>query len=119
MLFSILKDGIIPHQDLHTYIDSGYALDSIDHLCLVAIMENFGYPINIVNLIGNIYTKISTIFVGFYFNKTNIPILNRTMQGDNLEPFLYHYSIGENFITMNATSTLFTPRLIPPHSRTT
>ena len=49
-----------------------------------------GYPIDSINLIGNIYSQSSTIFTGEHFGKIlPIPIERGTIQGDTLSPYLF------------------------------
>ena len=53
-------------------------------------MKDLGYPIDSINLIGNIYSQSSTIFIGEHFGKTSlIPIQRGTIQGDILSPYLF------------------------------
>ena len=53
-------------------------------------MKDLGYPIDAINLIGNIYSQSSTIYLGEYFGKTlSIPIQRGTIQGDTLSPYLF------------------------------
>ena len=43
-----------------------------------------------INLIGNIYSQFTTIFIGEHFGKTlPIPIQRYTIQGDTLSPYLF------------------------------
>ena len=53
-------------------------------------MEDLGYPLNVVELIGNIYTNSTTSFHGNHFG-TTLPIqINRsTIQGDTISPYLF------------------------------
>ena len=72
------------------YIDFKNAFGSIDHARLLAIMKIFGYPSDVIHLIGNIYSQSSTIFYGEHFGKTLlIPIQRGTIQRDILSPYLF------------------------------
>ena len=51
-------------------------------------MKDLGYPTDVVTLIGNIYSRSSTIFIGEHFGKTK-PIQRGTIQGDTLSPYLF------------------------------
>lgn len=84
MLFSILKHGNIPYQDLHTYIDSGNALDSIDHLFLVAIMETQLTPLILSTSLATSTQKFHHFYWILLQQNPPYTILSRTMQGDNL-----------------------------------
>ena len=53
-------------------------------------MKDLGYPIDSINLIGNIYSQSSIIFTGEHFGRTlPIPIQRGTIQGDTLSPYLF------------------------------
>jgi hypothetical protein len=53
-------------------------------------MKDLGYPTDAINLIGNIYSQSSTIFLGEYFGKTlPIYIQRGTIQRDTLSPYLF------------------------------
>ena len=53
-------------------------------------MIDLGYPIDSMNLIGNIYSQSSTIFTRKHFGKAlPIPIQGGTIQGDTLSPYLF------------------------------
>jgi hypothetical protein len=53
-------------------------------------MKDIGYPTDAINLIGNIHSQFSTIYLGEYFGKTlPIPIQRSTIQGDTLSPYLF------------------------------
>ena len=91
LLIAALEDAKFTNQDIYIlYIDFKNAFGSIDHARLLAIMKDFGYPTGSINLIGNIYSQSSTIFIGEHFGKTlPIPIQRGTIQGDTLSPYLF------------------------------
>jgi hypothetical protein len=51
-------------------MDFKYAFGSIDHARLLAIMEGLNYPLDRIELIGNIYTNLTTTYIGEHFGKT-------------------------------------------------
>lgn len=64
MILAALEDAKLTHQGIYIlYIDFNNAFGSINHLRLLAIMEDLGYLTNEVSLIGIIYTKASTTFI--------------------------------------------------------
>jgi hypothetical protein len=91
MLLSTLEDAKYTNQDIYIlYIDFKNAFGSIDHARLLAIMEDLGYPKDLVELTGNIYTNATTTFVGESFGKTKpVKIERGTIQGDTLSPYLF------------------------------
>ena len=65
LLIAALEDAIFTNQDIYIiYIDFKNAFGSIDHARLLAIMKDLGFPIDVINLIGNIYSQSSTIYSG-------------------------------------------------------
>jgi hypothetical protein len=53
-------------------------------------MADIGYPQDAINLIGNIYSNSSTIFLGSHFGKTKpVHIQRGTIQGDTLSLYLF------------------------------
>jgi hypothetical protein len=53
-------------------------------------MEDIGYPIDAISLIGNIYIDSTTSFLGTNFGTTQpINIQRGTIQGDTLSPYLF------------------------------
>jgi hypothetical protein len=53
-------------------------------------MKDLDYPNDSINLIGNIYSQSSTIFIGEHFKKTlPIHIQRCTIQGDTLSLYLF------------------------------
>ena len=95
VLIAALEDARFTNQDIYIiYIDFKNAFGSIDHARLLAIMKDLGYPNDAIHLIGNIYSKSTTTFIGEYFGKIQpIPIQRGTIQGDTLSPYLSIYSI--------------------------
>ena len=76
--------------DLEGYIIDKHAFGSIDHIRFLAIMKGHGYPSHSINLIGNIYSQSSIIFIGEHFGKTlPISIQKGIIQGDILSPHLF------------------------------
>jgi hypothetical protein len=80
-LIAAFKDSRFTQQDIYLlYIDFKNAFGSIDHARLLAIMADLGYPQDVINLIGNIYSNSSTIFTRTYFGKTKpVHIQRRTI----------------------------------------
>ena len=76
MLIDTLEDAKFTNHDIYIlYINFKNAFGFIDHARLLAIMQDLGYPNDVVNLIGNIYSQSTTTFIGEYFGKTQpIPI---------------------------------------------
>ena len=91
LLIATLENAKFTKQNIYIiYVDFKYAFVSIDHARLLAIMKDFGYPTDVVNLILNIYSQSSTIFLGEHFGKTlPITIQRGTIQGDTLSPYLF------------------------------
>ena len=53
-------------------------------------MKDLGYPVDAINLIGNIYSQSTTTFIGEHFGKTQPILIQRgTIQGDILSPYLF------------------------------
>jgi hypothetical protein len=90
-LIAALEDLKLTQQDIYLfYIDFKNAFGSIDYARLLTIMVDLSYPQDAINLIGNIYSDSSTIFVGSHFGKTKpIHIQRDTIQGDTLSPYLF------------------------------
>jgi hypothetical protein len=91
LLITALEDAKFTNQDIYLlYIDFKNAFGSIDHARLLAIMYDLGYPLDAVQLVGNIYLHSTTIFSGEYFGKTPpIHIQRGTIQGDTFSPYLF------------------------------
>ena len=89
LLIAALEDARLINQNIYiVYIDFKNASGSIDHARRLAIMKDLGYPTDVINLIGNIYSQSSTIYIGEYFGKTlPISIQRGTIQGDTLSPY--------------------------------
>jgi hypothetical protein len=94
-LIAALEDLKLTQQDIYIlYIDFKNAFGSIDHARLLSIMADLGYPQDAINLIGNIYSNSSTIFLGSHFGKTKpVHIQRGTIQGDTLSPYLFIISL--------------------------
>ena len=55
-IIAALEDARLTTKDIYlTYIDFRNAFGSIDHARLLAIMEDLGYPLDAVEIVGNIY----------------------------------------------------------------
>lgn len=73
-----------------TYIDFKNAFNSIDHPRLLATMDDLEYPLDAIELIGNIYIKSSTSFRGTHFTTTPpIQISRGIIHEDTLSPYLF------------------------------
>jgi hypothetical protein len=94
-LIAALEDLKLTQQDIYIlYINFKNAFGSIDHARLLSIMADLGYPQDAINLIGNIYSNSSTIFLGSHFGKTTpVHIQRGTIQGDTLSPYLFIISL--------------------------
>ena len=121
-LIAALEDAQFTNQDIYLlYIDFKNAFGSIDHARLLAVIKDLGYPVDAVQIIGNICSHSNTIFSGDYFGKTKeIPIQRGTIQGDTLSPYLfiiflepllrwlnqgdYGYSFGTSTATINSVA---------------
>ena len=56
-------------------IDFKDTFGSINHVKLLAILGDLGYPQDVVAFVGNIFSQSTTTFIGDYFDKTQpIPI---------------------------------------------
>ena len=88
-----LEDAKFTNQDIYLlYIDFKNAFGSLDHLRLLTILKDLGYPVDSITLIGNIYSHSNTIFTGEHFGRTKpIPIQRGTIQGDTLSPYTFLY----------------------------
>jgi hypothetical protein len=89
LIIATLEDAKYTKQDIYIlYIDFKNAFGSIDHARLLIVMEDIGYPIDAISLIGNIYTDSTTSFLGTNFGTTQpINIQRGTIQGDTLSPY--------------------------------
>ena len=90
-LIAALEDARLTNQDIYIlYIDFKNAFDSIDHARLLAIIKDLGYPQDVVALVGNIYSQLTSTFIGEYFDKTQPILIQRgTIQVDTLRPYLF------------------------------
>ena len=71
LLITVLKDAQFTNQDIYLiYIDFKNAFGSIDHTRLLSVMKDLGYSEDAVKLVGNIYSKSNTIFIGEHFGQT-------------------------------------------------
>ena len=53
-------------------------------------MEDLGYPLDAIEIVGNIYNNSTTSFTGSHFGSTPpIEISRGTIQGDTLSPYLF------------------------------
>ena len=91
IILAALEDAKLTTQDIYlTYIDFRNAFGSIDHARLFALMEDLGYPLDAIEIVGNIYENSSTSFTGSHFGTTPpIKISRGTIQGDTLSPYLF------------------------------
>ena len=90
-IIATLEDARLTTKDIYlTYIDFRNAFGSIDHARLLAIMEDLGYPLDAIEIVGNIYNNSTTSFTGSHFGSTPpIEISRGTIQGDTLSPYLF------------------------------
>ena len=67
-IIATLEDAKLTTNDIYlTYIDFRNAFGSIDHARLLAIMKDLGYPLDAVEIVGNIYTDSTISFTGSHF----------------------------------------------------
>jgi hypothetical protein len=94
MIIAALEDARLTNKDIYlTYIDFRNAFGSIDHTRLLALMEDLGFPLDAVEIVGNIYTNSTTSFSGSHFGITPpIQISRGTIQGDTLTRTYSSYS---------------------------
>lgn len=91
MNIATLEDARLITRDIYlTYIDFRIAFGSLDHARLLAIMENLGWPLNAVDIVGNIYKNSITSFTSSH-SRTTLPIeINRgKIQRDTLNPYIF------------------------------
>jgi hypothetical protein len=63
LLIAALEDAKFTNQDIYLlYIDFKNAFGSLDHVRLLTIMKDLGYPTDAIMLVGNIYSHSNTIF---------------------------------------------------------
>ena len=121
-IIATFEDARLTAKDIYlTYIDFRNVFGSIDHIRLLAIMEDLGYLIDVVEIIENIYTSSTTAFTGRHFETTLlIKISQGTIQGDILSPYIFiiflepllrwleKYDMGYHFNTSSVTCTTTT-----------
>lgn len=74
MIIVALEDARQTNKDNYlAYIDFRNPFKSIDHARLLALTKDLGYPLDTIELVGNIHTSSTTSFVGNHF-KTTLPI---------------------------------------------
>ena len=119
MIIAALEDARLTAKDIYlTYIDFRNAFGSIDHARLLALMEDLGFPIDAIEIVGNIYKDSTTSFTGNTFGTTPpIKISRGTIQGDTLNPYLFiiflepllrwleNDNLGYHFNTSTSTCT--------------
>ena len=90
-IIAALEDAKFINKDIYlTCIDFKNAFGSIDHPILLAIMEDLGYPLNTIELVGNVYAKSTPSFRCAHFTTTTpIPISRKTIQEETLSPYLF------------------------------
>ena len=90
-IIATLEDARLTHQNLYIfYIDFTNTFGLLDHARLLAIMQDLGYPKDVVQLVGNIYSQSHTIYTSQNFHNTKpIPIHRGTIQGDILSPYFF------------------------------
>lgn len=90
MITSTLEDVKLTNKDIHlTYIDFQNAFGSIDHAILLALREDLGFPLDAIEIVGNIYHNSTTSFTGNHFGTPSpIEISKGTIQRDTLSPYL-------------------------------
>jgi hypothetical protein len=96
MIVAILKDTRLTNKDIYlTYIDFKIAFGSIDHTRFLALMKDFSYPLDVVEIVGNIYKNSTTSFMNNLFGTTfPIEISWGTIRGDTLSPYLFIIFLG-------------------------
>lgn len=79
-----MEDAKLTNDNIYsTYIDFRNVFGSMDHVRLLALMEDLGYAKDVLELIGNIYTKSTTSFHDNHFGaKSPIKISKCTIQSD-------------------------------------
>lgn len=91
MMIGALEDAQLTNQDIYlAYMDFCIAFCSINHARLHALMEDLGFPLEAVEIVGNIYKNSSTLFTGNHFRITlPIQISRRTIKSNILIPYLF------------------------------
>lgn len=67
-IIATLEGAKFTNKDIYiTYVDLENDYSSIDHSSLLPIMEDLGYPLDTIELVGNIYSESTTSFHGSHF----------------------------------------------------
>lgn len=100
MIIATLEDIKFTNNNIYlTYIDFKNAFGSIDHARFLALMIDLGYPKDMVELIGDIYTNSTTSFHGTLEQPTHLDQERHNSRG-HAQPlplftiFLYYYYNG-------------------------
>ena len=73
-----------------TYTNFKNAIGFINHPRLLAMIKDLEYPPDAIELVGNVFVKLTTSFWGAHFTMiTPIQINRGTIQGDTLSPYLF------------------------------
>ena len=71
-IIASLEDVRLTTKDIYlTSIDFRNAFGSIDHARLLAIMEDISYPLDAIEIVGNIYKSSTTSFTCSHFDTTS------------------------------------------------
>ena len=86
----VLEDAKFTNKDIFlTYIDFKNAFGSINQPRLFVIMEDIGYPPNVIELVGNIYAESTPSFRGTHFTPPH-PYKSRIrIREDTLSPYVF------------------------------
>lgn len=70
-----------------------YAFGSMDHAKLLAIMENLGFPLDTIEIVGDIYANSRISFHVAYFGTTPLVHISRgAIQGNTPSSCLFNIS---------------------------
>lgn len=73
-----------------TYIDFQNAFDSINNTWLLALMEDLGFPLDVAEIVGNVYMNFTTSLSGSHFGMISlVQISCGTIQGNTPNPYLF------------------------------
>jgi hypothetical protein len=87
---NIIQDAHISGADLFAlYIVFSSAFNTIGHSQLFYILEYYGYPKHIIDVIRNIYANSSTIVQTPHGPTESVPNKRGTIQGDTLSPLIF------------------------------